>query len=502
MAALFVGAVGTANAQLPYGEECGCPEPGSRTNENLSDYTDGSGNLLANTTLTCDKMWILDETVYVGDGKTITIQAGTIIKGETGTGLAAKSLLISRGGKINAVGSESCPIQFTSVSDPLDGTKSLLDQGEWGGLLILGKATNNLLLANGGLAVGDGVGTIEGFDTSDPRVRYGNPGSGFDDNDNSGVLKYVSLRHGGTVVGDPGLGNDINGLTLGSVGRGTTIEHVEIVGNNDDGIEFFGGTVDVKYISVLFCGDDYFDTDQGWTGRGQFIFGLQAPGQGNEGMECDADDNDSGNSPATHGTIFNATMIGNGANAGVFAKEAVEGTWGNCVFGNFAQGINLDNDRAIDAEEKFANESLRFLNNTFVNVGELFTIGLNPAPQVPSDEFANSGNLVDNNLIDVSFALDANGTTVTDAATFTPAAGTATTDLQAPIDDFFSAAGYRGAFAPGSTSNWLENFSAADAFDLDNSLVSCPSDLNNDGNVNSGDFLIFSGDFGSSCAIE
>ena len=503
---LILGSVGTVKAQLSQGEECGCPDFESRDNVLISTLTDANGNLSANTSLTCDKVYELDQTLYVGDGLTLTIQAGSIIRGQAGTGLDAKSVLISRGGKIMAMGTKNCPIQFTSTGDNLDGTKSLLDVAEWGGLIVLGSATNNLLLADGGLAIADGVGVIEGFDTEDPRAYYGAEGQAFDDNDNSGVIRHVSIRHGGSVVGDPSLGNDINGLTLGSVGRGTTIEYVEVIANFDDGIEFFGGTVDLRYGAVLFSGDDYFDYDHGYTGRNQFLYGLQFAGgdfdQGDEGLEMDGDDENSGNDPASAPVIYNATIIGNASDRGILAKEALEGKIANSIFGNFNVGVDLDNDRATDAVDNFLNGDLELVNNSFVDCPTLLTVGeATPSSEV-GNLFSNNGNIDAPGLIDTSFDIDTeNGTTVLDAANVTPAAGTASTDEPAPLDDFFQPAAYRGAFAPGSNESWLSG-STIDTYNIDNSLVSCPSDLNNDGEINSGDFLIFSGDFGSSCAIE
>lgn len=506
--ALFmIGAVGAVKAQVPQGEECGCPPFGERETTFISEFSDANGNLTSNTILSCNEAYELDQTLYVGDGQTLTIQAGTIIRGQSGSGLNAKSIVISRGAQIIANGSENCPIQFTSTGDNLDGNKSLLDVAEWGGLIILGKATNNLLLADGGLAVGDGEGAIEGFDTGDSRTHYGDPGTGFDDNDNSGILRYVSIRHGGSVVGDPSLGNDINGLTCGSVGRGTTLEHIEVVANFDDGIEFFGGTADLKYGSVLFCGDDYFDYDHGYTGRNQFLYGLQfADGVfdlGDEGFESDGDDENSGNFPASAPVIYNATLIGNASDRGVLAKEAFEGKIANSIFGNFNVGVDLDNDRATDAVNNFLSGSLEFVNNSFVDCPTLLTVGGGDPSAEVNSLFSNNGNINAPGLIDTSFDIDAeNGTSVLDAVNAVPAAGTASTDEQAPLDGFFASAGYRGAFAPGSSSSWLENFSVVDALNIDNSLVECPSDLNSDGQVNSGDFLLFSGDFGTSCDIE
>jgi hypothetical protein len=225
-----------------------------------------TANISANTTWTADRVYQLGGRITVLDGATLTIEPGTIIKGEAGTGSNATALLVARGGKIMAEGTASKPIIFTSVADEIStddinaGNFSSPNlnpdvNGLWGGVIILGKAPISASNDNGDVSQVQ----IEGIPTSDPNGLYG----GNDAADNSGVFKYVSIRHGGTNIG---AGNEINGLTLGGVGSGTVIENVEIVGNQDDGIEWFGGTVNVTNAVVWNCGDDGIDTDQAWSG--------------------------------------------------------------------------------------------------------------------------------------------------------------------------------------------------------------------------------------------
>ena len=194
----------------------------------------------------------------VDAGVTLEIEPGTIIKGERGTGSLASALIIARGGKILAEGTAEKPIIFTSVNDNISvgqnaGTNlNELDQGLWGGVLILGYAPGSFR--------GDVKEVqIEGIPAGDEFGLYG----GDDPDDNSGVFKYVSIRHGGALIGE---GNEINGLTLGAVGRNTVIENIEIVANVDDGVEFFGGTVNAKNLLVWAQGDDGLDIDQAYAG--------------------------------------------------------------------------------------------------------------------------------------------------------------------------------------------------------------------------------------------
>ena len=188
-----------------------------------------SKNIDANTTWEQGKIYILEGRITVLPGVTLTIQPGTIIKGREGSESNATALMVARGGKLMAVGTAEAPIIFTSVSDniiPGEIKSPNLDptlNGLWGGLLILGKAP---------ISAESTSMQIEGIPTSDLNGLYG----GTEPEDNSGVIKYVSIRHGGANIGE---GNEINGLTLGGVGSGTVIENIEIVANQDDGVEWF-----------------------------------------------------------------------------------------------------------------------------------------------------------------------------------------------------------------------------------------------------------------------
>src|SRR3972149_962426 len=203
---------------------------------------------------TGNSTYLLDGFVFVEDGSVLNIEAGTVIKGKATptTGDNASALIIAQGGKIFASGTSNKPVIFTAESDdifvPDDLTSA--DRGLWGGVIVLGRAAVNTT---------SGVGQVEGIPTTEPRAAYGG-GETPNDADNSGVLRYVSIRHAGAELSP---GDEINGLTLGAVGSGTTVEYVEIYSNLDDGYEWFGGTVRSKYIISAFCGDDGFDFDEG-----------------------------------------------------------------------------------------------------------------------------------------------------------------------------------------------------------------------------------------------
>lgn len=255
-----------------------------------------SSNITTNTTWETGKTYILAKRIAVTAGATLTIQPGVIIKGDAGTGANATALIIARDAKIMAQGTATQPIIFTSIADKIQpgqiaspNLSTDLD-GLWGGLIVLGNATIS----------GDAASLqIEGIPVSDPNGLYG----GSNDADNSGVIEYVSIRHGGANIGE---GNEINGLTLGGVGSGTTINHVEVIANQDDGVEWFGGTVNVMNLVVWNAGDDAIDTDQSWGGTLDNFIVINA------GDECFELDGPEGAYAAKH-TIKNGSVKAEGA---------------------------------------------------------------------------------------------------------------------------------------------------------------------------------------------
>ncbi len=546
-AVLAFASVSHGFAQTNLGAECGCPTPvSSRPTVLLSTLATnggaGDGELIANNViLDCSKTWILDKKIYVAPGKTLTILPGTVIKGREYVGQPANAtaLCVEVGGKILASGSEDCQIVFTAEADNLDGTYPISNQGKWGGVLVAGKATNNLTLAangpftagsgNGKLCVADGLGTFEGFASSNTKDQFGvnlTGGGVFDDDDNSGILKYVSIRHAGAILT---VGGEINGLTLGSVGRGTTIENIEIISCADDGIEFFGGTVNVKYCSMLFGNDDNFDWDDGWKGKSQFLFILQnQAGQGSpdndNGFECDADDQKSNLLPRSHPVIYNATIIGNGkttltsdnsALAGINAKELTEGEIYNSVIANFKSGFNMTKalGTRTGTSEAYHNwsvangngsQSLKVKCNTFVGNVDALTVDKLAANVLAADNTQFTTTDLNNVVATIpgfDYGLIINGTTnvTTHQVDAVPNPALSTTGCPAtPVDGFFVPAAYRGAFAS-TGQNWLSNWTYAAVLATVNGLQPCPTDINGDGVTNNVDFLQLLGQFNQTC---
>lgn len=334
-----------------------------------------SENITEDKTLTSDQVWTLDGRVAVTDGVTLTIEPGTIIKGEGGTGANASVLIIAQGATIDAQGTAAEPIIFTSIADDIEigqNAGSNLDQnqrGLWGGLIVLGKAP---ISVNGDSPTAQ----IEGIPASDINGLYG----GTDSADDSGVLRYVSIRHGGALIGD---GNEINGLTLGGVGTGTEISHIEVVANVDDGIEFFGGTVNASNLFVWACGDDHFDIDQAYSGtidNAMSVHGVAT----DHGLEID------GPEGSLQGgfTINNLTLLSDPAFSGEIAdyRSNAQGTTNNVLVAGFpaASDVELDNngvatnyangDLSFTAWQVVLPEGIAAANDIFVNKAEDVTI--------------------------------------------------------------------------------------------------------------------------------
>ena len=327
----------------------------------VDPYADSTleGNITSDKTLDASKIWLLKGRVSVESGATLTIPAGTIIKAASGTGADASTLIIARGATINANGTANAPIVITSISDniqvggnyPSSGPALNVDtRGLWGGILILGNAPCSFS--------GDVTELqIEGIPTSDTNGLYG----GSDAADNSGSVQYLSIRHGGAEIGE---GNEINGLTLGGVGSGTKINHIEVVGNVDDGIEFFGGTVNASNLLVWGQGDDAIDIDQAYDGTidGALVILTSAS---DHGFEIDGPEG----SASGRFTLKNATVIGatddcdaEGVDGEMadFRKGAT-GDVLNILFKDFAGGKDVELDASADAATYTAG-TLNFTN--------------------------------------------------------------------------------------------------------------------------------------------
>jgi hypothetical protein len=296
------------------------------------------------TTLTADKVWTLKGYVYVADGAELKIQPGTTIVSD----IAEKgALIIERGGKINAEGTALKPIVFTSAK-PV-GERA---PGDWGGIIVLGKATTNR--------------------TTEPTIEggVGRPYGGTDDLDNSGVLKYVRIEYAGIAAAP---NSEINGLTLGAVGSGTTIEYVQTIYANDDAFEFFGGTVSPKYLYAYATADDDYDFDFGFRGTLTNIVSKRDPqfvdsGDAGNGIECDNDGSGTLATPFTNPIIDGAVLIGpndasalSNHNLAARFRRSTHFIVRNSVFvGYMKGGLSLESDETANW---YKNGLVTFINN-------------------------------------------------------------------------------------------------------------------------------------------
>jgi len=303
-----------------------------------------AGEITANTTWTKDKIYLLNGWVYVVDGVTLTIEPGTVIRGDKAN---KGALIVEKGAKLVANGTADQPIVFTS--NQASGSRSY---GDWGGVILCGKATVNKVDPQ-----------IEGG----PRSHYG----GTDDQDNSGSLKYVRIEFPG-IAFQPD--KEINGLTFGAVGSGTTIDYVQVSYSGDDSYEWFGGAVTCKHMIAFRGWDDDFDTDYGYHGMVQFGVALRDPaiadpGSGSNGFESDNDGSGTGDTPITSAVFSNISMFGPLATPtttinpnflrGMHLRRNTKLNIYNAIFGGYVTGLYIEGPSVDNAK----NNELRLRNS-------------------------------------------------------------------------------------------------------------------------------------------
>lgn len=313
LAAAFVLSAGFAVQSCSDDDEPTVTPVGIAANPN--DFK-GSVNAGETVTLDASVTYKLTGAVYVEDGGTLVIPAGTKI---VATGGTSAFVTVKQGGKIYANGTATAPVVFTSPAAA---------PGSWGGLVICGKAPMNK-----GTSATAEVGN----------ANYG----GTVANDNSGSLKFVRIEYAGAIYTAD---KEFNGLSLFAVGNGTTIDNVSLINGSDDGIEFFGGTVNVSNIVSVGNEDDAFDWTEGWNGTATNVFTKRrADGNGNRGIEADNNSNNNDASPRSNPTIKNGTFIGatTGEADGFKLRVGTYGTFDNIVLSGWSTGINIEHDASV-----------------------------------------------------------------------------------------------------------------------------------------------------------
>lgn len=310
------------------------------------DANNFKGDITKNVTLDPAKVYTITGKVAVKAGASLTIPEGTQIKVAEG----ANYLVVERGAKIFINGSAAKPVVFEGTAHK---------QGHWGGIVVLGNAPSNRSAA--------GTSTSELGD-----LTYG----GTDKADNSGVIKYVVIKDSGYKYNPE---KEFNGLSLFGVGSGTTVSYVYVTNGADDGVEMFGGNVNVDHIVVTGVGDDSFDWTESWSGTVDYLYAARmkafmgAVEPGNRGIEADSQDTDPNTTNGANGgvsnpTVKNATFIGNTAGAesqGMKIRAGSQGSFDNIVIANFQTGLDFETDRTYT----WFNSGTKINNVRFVNVG-------------------------------------------------------------------------------------------------------------------------------------
>ena len=519
-----------------------------------------SANITSSTTWTKGNTYNLQTQIYVLPGATLTIEPGTIIASTSGLG---GSLAVTRGAQINAVGTQEEPIIFTSTNDTATWTAGNPKSGtwrpvcnEWGNLTIMGRAyiSENAVVTNTAAPNANNIATMEGLTAAvpgDTNVLYG----GGNDLDDSGTLAFCSFRYGGKVIG---LNNELNGLSLGGVGKETIIDHMEIMNNVDDGIEIWGGTVNLQYISIWNIGDDSLDIDQGW--RGKVQFGLivqgyaanaaQGSGVGDNCIEMDGAEQ-SDYQPVSTSVMYNMTVIGNnGSNAtgsnggdhGVAYRDNARSQIRQSIFMDLGERLVANDNIDGDGGAGYGFNGTHTWAATWTTPFNTYPTVNAPANTASFYQSQTSGNL--NEIKDSVFYNNINTAAYTEAdlrgvrakgnsnvtATTLPIAAitrgpvvnpTITLAVKpvialdpraandavqsngtAPNDGFFSPVSYRGAFGP--TENWLCGWTAADAYGMNVAppggcviAAPCIGDLNGDGAVSATDLAQILSEWGA-----
>jgi hypothetical protein len=382
-----------------------------------------TGEVTGSETWVAANYYVLRGAVFVRAGATLNIQAGTWVIGEAGSG---GTLVVERGGRLNAIGTREQPIVMTSDQPP--GSRS---RGDWGGLIINGRAPINV---PGGEAEGEGDTGVYGGD---------------DPNDNSGILRYVRIEFAGVEFSPD---NELNGIAFQAVGRGTQVDHVQVHMNRDDAFEWFGGTVDAKYLIASNTGDDSFDWTFGWTGRAQFLAAHQRGDDADNGIE--ADGNEFGNDflPRSNPSIYNITMCGDPAGPesarAVLFRRGTAVTFRNFLLTGFrTTGLQIDGAASLNQVTNGTTQ----IGAGVIWAGPATPLHSSVAPHVASGRFPD---------VRTNVAAGLTGCTGNhESPNFQPAsvatlAGGQLAPIQPPNDGFFDAVTFIGAVPPAPADDW------------------------------------------------
>jgi hypothetical protein len=440
---------------------------GTDTTGNTTENTLLEGKISSDKTLKANYVYKIRGFVYVVNGARLTIEPGTVIQGEKGT-TTRGALVITKGCQIIADGTADKPIVFTSDQpNP--------QRGDWGGIVILGNAKTNA--SYNGV---QGIGSVEGgVNNAEGLGLFG----GTNDDDNSGVLRYVRIEYAGYAYLPD---NELNGLSLAGVGRSTIIDYVEIFKANDDAIECFGGSVNLKHTIFISTLDDDFDTDNGWSGKVQWGIVLRdssiADISKSNGFESDNDANGSDLLPQTSGVYSNITVVGPRATtsnignslfqAGAQIRRNSSISIFNSVMMGYPTGLLLDASKGTPTDNNIRANTLQIQNTIISGCATPLSYAASTTPTGWTNDslstwFNNSafGNSILNTNDEVKLTAPFNYAT----PDFTPQAGSLLLTGAAFADpkltgNFFTPVTYRGAVGPSGTpdADWWKGWSKLD----------------------------------------
>jgi hypothetical protein len=390
-----------------------------------------TGSIRSTETWTNNHYYLLRGAVFVQAGATLNIQAGTRIVGESGS---VGTLIVLRGGRLNAIGTREQPIVFTSDQPP--GQRA---RGDWGGLIINGRAPVNL-------AGGEGVGE------ADTGVYGGN-----DPNDNSGSLRYVRVEFAGVEFSPD---NELNGIAFQGVGRGGTYEYIQVHMNRDDAFEWFGGTADIKHAVASNAADDSFDWTFGWQGRAQFVAITQRSDDADWGIEADNNEFNNNALPRAHPQLYNFTICGDpdrnegaeSVRAALFRRGTAVTFRNFVILGSKTLGIQIDGGATLD---QVANGTTQI--GAGVVAGPATPLHGSVAPFVSNNRFPDV-------RVNVDTGISTSACSNHEAPNFRPAfaspAGGQMAPIQPPNDGFFETVTFIGAVPPAPADNWMDGWTS------------------------------------------
>ncbi|ADY54325.1 hypothetical protein Pedsa_3796 [Pseudopedobacter saltans DSM 12145] len=394
-----------------------------------------SGDITSNMKLTADRVWVLDGFVFVKNNAVLTIEPGTLIKAKVGQ---KSALVITQGSKIMAEGTAQKPIVFTS-GRPV-GERA---PGDWGGIVLIGRASTNRTTPQ---AIEGGLGLTYGTEKID--------------DDNSGILKYVRIEYAGIGTND----SEINALTFYAVGSGTTIEHIQTSYANDDAYEFFGGTVNAKYLVAYATADDDFDFDFGYNGSIQFAVSLRDPkfvdaGDAGNGIECDNDKDGTTATPVTKPRLSNFTIIGPNNATGTASNHNYGNRWrrgtqfvfnNSILLGNQKGGFSIESDITANS---YKNGTSEFKNNIISVVTAPF---LSTSTALSATDMQTKA-LAEGNIIVPTAEIKINSPFSLTAPNFLPLTGSLALSGTFAATTNATAVNYRGAFG---TTDWTAGWAS------------------------------------------